>query len=63
MAKCNTQANDMATKVNNWVTRGASNPGRYNEVLLPLCASDDLGTTVGSVPLCLHYLVSKMAIS
>ena len=31
MAKCNTQANDMATTTNNWQTPGASNPGRYNE--------------------------------
>ena len=30
MAKCNTQANDMATTVNNWHTPGASNPGCYN---------------------------------
>ena len=28
MAKCNTQANDMATMANNWQTPGASNPGR-----------------------------------
>ena len=30
MAKCNTQANDMATTANNWQTPGVSNPGRYN---------------------------------
>ena len=30
MAKCNTQANDMAKTANNWMTPGASNPGRYN---------------------------------
>ena len=30
MAKCNTQANDMATTTNNWKTPGASDPGRYN---------------------------------
>ena len=30
MAKCNTQANYMATTANNWQTPGASNPGRYN---------------------------------
>ena len=30
MAKCNTQANDMAKTANNWQTPGASNPGRYN---------------------------------
>ena len=30
MAKCNTQANDMATTANNWRTPGALNPGRYN---------------------------------
>ena len=32
MAKCNTQANDMAKTTNNWHTPGASNPGRYNKV-------------------------------
>ena len=30
MAKCNTQANDMATTMNSWKTPSASNPGRYN---------------------------------
>ena len=30
MAKCNTQANDMATKANNRKTPGASNPGGYS---------------------------------
>ena len=30
MAKCNMQANDMATTANNWQTPGASNPGRYS---------------------------------
>ena len=30
MAKCNTQANDMATTANNWPTPGASDLGRYN---------------------------------
>ena len=29
MAKCNTQANDMATTANNWKTPSASDPGRY----------------------------------
>ena len=29
MAKCNTQANDMATTANNWRTPGATKPGRY----------------------------------
>ena len=29
MAKCNMQANDMATTVNNWKTPGASDSGRY----------------------------------
>ena len=29
MAKCNTQAIDMATTVKNWQTPGASDPGRY----------------------------------
>ena len=29
MAKCNTQANDMAMTANNWQTPGASNLGRY----------------------------------
>ena len=33
MAKCNMQANDMATTANNWQTPGASNPGRYNRLL------------------------------
>ena len=33
MAKCNTQANDMATTANNWQTPGASNPGRYNNAM------------------------------
>ena len=31
MAKCNTQANDMATMANNWQTPGALDPGRYNK--------------------------------
>ena len=31
MIKCNTQANDMAKKANNWQTPGASDPGRYTE--------------------------------
>ena len=30
MAKCNTQAKDMATTANNWQTPGATNPGRYS---------------------------------
>ena len=30
MAKCNTQANDMATTANNWKTPDASDPGRYS---------------------------------
>ena len=30
MARCNTQANDMATTANNWKTSGASVLGRYN---------------------------------
>src|SRR3954470_11733908 len=30
MAKCNTQAHDMATTTNNWRTPGTSDPGRYN---------------------------------
>ena len=33
MAKCNTQANDMATMANNWQTPGASNPGRYTYII------------------------------
>ena len=33
MAKCNTQANDMATTVNNWRTPGASDLGRYSAPL------------------------------
>ena len=32
MAKCNTQANDMAMTANNWKTPGASNPGCYNSI-------------------------------
>ena len=31
MAKCNTQAHDMARTANNWQTPGASDPGRYNK--------------------------------
>ena len=31
MAKCNTQANDMATTANNWQTPGATDPGRYRK--------------------------------
>ena len=30
MARCNTQANDKATTVNNWTTPGATVLGRYN---------------------------------
>ena len=32
--KCNTQTNYMAKTANNWRTPGASNPGRYIEVLV-----------------------------
>ena len=48
MAKCNTQANDMATMANNWQTPGATNPGRYTrlafvwrrfEILRELCVT------------------------
>ena len=35
MIKCNTQANDMATTVNNWQTPGASNPGGYKPRVAP----------------------------
>ena len=34
MAKCNTQANDMAKTANNWRTPGASDPGRYMKLAL-----------------------------
>ena len=30
MAKCNTQANDMAMTANNWQTPGTIDSGRYN---------------------------------
>ena len=29
MAKCNTQANNMAATTNNWMAPGASDPGHY----------------------------------
>ena len=31
MARCNTQANDMATTANDWKTPGASESGRYTK--------------------------------
>ena len=39
MAKCNTQADDMATTVNNWKTPGASDSGRYRDASFALCTT------------------------
>ena len=58
MAKCNTQANDMATTANNWQTPGASNLGRYSQVVATTSIDDDLDGPSIDASLCVEDMAS-----